>query len=175
MRIRLLTASLLRATLAATGLAALAFAAVGVAGARDGATIQAGSATRYYQVAAPALTIATDPVYHNPLPAFSFAIDTPGRVVAIHIVPTAEIRASFEDRVVGSVWVNASAGPTIDDLFAITGSVPAMHLHKLADVGLPTTSDMPVAAGDVVTVLLGDEKSGAPPLPPATWILQVEE
>lgn len=163
--IRLLTAMLVTAAILATG----------VAMAADGATITAGGATRYYQLATPALPIVTHPPYHNNEAALSFAIDAPGRVVAIHIIPTQEIRASMEDRVVGSVWVNASYGPTIDDLFCICGNVPAMGLHKLADVGMPQTSDMPVNAGDVVTVLLGDEKSGAPPLPPATWVLEVQE
>lgn len=165
MRIRVLTAVLVAA----------AFAAAGVAGARDGATTQAGVPSRYYQVATPMMPIVTHPPYHNAEAAFSFAIDAPGRIVAIHIVPTAEIRGSPEDRIVGSAWVNASSGPTIDDLFCICANVPAMGLHKLADVGMPTTYDMPVAAGDVVTVLLGDEKSGAPPLPPATWVLEVQE
>lgn len=139
-----------------------------------GSETQAGGAVRFYQVATPALTIMTDPVYGNPQPAFSFVVEEPGRVVAIWIAPTKTIRASMEDRVVGSVWVNASNGPTIDDLFAITADVPAMGLHKLADIGMPQTYDMPVARGDVVTVLLGDESSGSPPLPAATWVLEVQ-
>ena len=162
--------------LAAVLVAVISTAAGAVAGARDGATITAGGgATRYYQVATPMLTIGTDLPYHNSIPMFSFVIDAPGTIKAIHIVPTVDIHGSMEDRVVGSLWVNASYGPTIDDLFCVCADVPAMHLYKLADVGLPTTSDMPVNAGDVVTVLLGDEKSGAPPLPAATWVLEVQE
>ena len=132
-----------------------------------GGETQAGGATRFYQAATPVLTIMTDPVYHNPQPAFSFVVEEPGRVVAIYIAPTTAIQASIEDRVVGSVWVNASSGPTIDDLFSIEVDVPAMYLHKLANVGMPTTYDMPVFPGDV--------QSGAPPLPAATWVLEVEQ
>lgn len=159
-------------------LAAVALALTGgvaLAQHRWGPTVQASGVTRYYQVATPEMVIRTTPPYHNNEAALSFAIDRPGRVVAIHMIPTQAVRTSMEDRVVGSVWVNASNGPTIDDLFAITFNVPPMTLHKLADVGLPATGDMPVMAGDVVTVLLGDEQSGAPPLPAATWVLEVEE
>lgn len=140
-----------------------------------GGRTEAGGQTRYYQAQTPALAIAGIPPYFNSEAVLSFAIDRPGRVVAIHIVPTADIRASMEDRIVGSLWVNASDGPTIDDLFGITADIPAMRLYMLADVGMPNTPDMPVGAGDVVTVLLGDEQSGAPPLPPATWVLEVAE
>lgn len=144
--------------------------------AEGGATVTAGGgASRYYQIATPEMVLRSDLPYHNPVPALSFAIDTPGTVKAIHIIPTAEILGSVEDMVLGSVWVNASAGPTIDDLFAIQNHVPPMVLHKLADVGMPQTYDMPVASGDVVTVLLSDGQTGAPPLPPATWVLEVQE
>lgn len=136
---------------------------------------QAGGTTRYYQIATPELVVRTIPPYHNNEAALSFAIDAPGRVTAVHMIATQKIRASIEDRVVGSVWVNASNGPTIDDLFCVCADVPPMTLHKLADVGMPQTSDMPVQPGDVVTILLGDEQSGAPPLPPATWVIEVEE
>lgn len=136
----------------------------------------AGGAIRYYQIATPELVVTNSgPPYHNNVAAFSFAIDAPGNIAAIHIVPTQEIGASLEDRIVGSVWVNGSAGPTIDDLFCICDDKPAMVLSRLADVGMPQTSDMPVHPGDVVTVLLGDEQSGAPPLPAATWVLEVAQ
>jgi hypothetical protein len=61
-----------------------------------GSETQAGGAARFYQVATPALTIITDPIYHNPQPAFSLVQDVDPDLWS-HLRPGVLVRTRFPD------------------------------------------------------------------------------
>lgn len=146
---------------------AVAVGLIGLSIAIHGAT-SAGPPPRWYQAAGGRTHIDGDP-----RAVVQFIVDAPGLVKGLYAVPMETARYGPTDLAVGSVLV--SSGQELDDVFDVHSVLAPRVLHRVADLGLPTTADIPVQRGDVVTVLFDDDETTSPDWPAAIWILEVEE
>lgn len=108
------------------------------------------------------------------VPVVSFYIDSIGKLAFLGFSAQEERDFGGGHWAVGSVWVNGGDAEQLDDIFAVTDLLIPHRHRELTPFGTPAVRHVPVAPGDIVTVLLYDEGTGAPDWPVGLWTLGVQ-